>query len=105
MPFSEPALDFQTLLSKLNTLDTSNLFQNQTKESKFCSLTLLPINQGDTFYMIPIQYKLTQYCNNPYVYPSHLNFYDPFMKIFYDDKFNLDTLLTKMIKCQLVENG
>lgn len=105
LPFSEPALDFQTLLSKLNTLDTSNLFQNQTKESKFCSLTLLPMNQGDTFYMIPIQYELTQYGNNPYVYPSHLNFYDPFMKIFYNDKFNLDTLLTKMIKCQLVENG
>lgn len=105
LPFSEPALDFQTLLSKLNTLDTSNLFQNKTKESKFCSLTLLPINQCDTFYMIPIQYELTQYGNNPYVYPSHLNFYDPFMKIFYDDKFNLDTLLTKMIKCQLVENG
>lgn len=105
LPFSEPALDFQTLLSKLNTLDTSNLFQNKTKESKFCSLTLLPINQGDTFYMIPIQYKLTQYGNNPYVYSSHLNFYDPFMRLFYDDKFNLDALLTKMIKCQLVENG
>lgn len=106
LPFSEPALDFQTLLSKLDKSDISevhNSFRN--KESKFCSLTLLPINQGDTFYMIPIQYKLTQYGNNPYVYPSHLNFYDPFMKIFYDDKFNLDILLTKMIKCQLVENG
>lgn len=105
LPFSEPALDFQTLLSKLDKLDTPNSFHNSSKESKFCSLTLSPINQGDTFYMIPIQYELKQYGDNPYVYPSHLNFYDPFMKIFYDDKFNLDTLLTKMIKCQLVENG
>ena len=106
LPFSEPALDFQTLLSKLDKSDISevhNSFRN--KESKFCSLTLSPINQGDTFYMIPIQYELKQYGDNPYVYPSHLNFYDPFMKLFYDDKFNLDSLLTKMIKCQLVENG
>ena len=27
------------------------------------------------------------------------------MQFFYDDKFNLGALLTKMIKCQLVENG
>lgn len=106
LPFSEPALDFQTLLSKLDKSDISevhNSFRN--KESKFCSLTLSPINQGDTFYMIPIQYELKQYGDNPYVYPSHLNFYDPFMRLFYDDKFNLDSLLTKMVKCQLVENG
>ena len=55
--------------------------------------------------MIPIQYELKQYGNNPSVYPSYLNFYDPFMRLFYDDKFSLDTLLTKMIQCQLSENG
>ena len=102
---SEPVLAFQSLLSKLDKSYAPNSFHNSSKESKFCSLTLSPINQGDTFYMIPIQYELKQYGNNPYVYPSYLNFYDPFMKLFYDDKFNLDTLLTKMIKCQLVENG
>lgn len=102
---SEPVLGFQSLLSKLDKSYAPNSFHNSSKESKFCSLTLSPINQGDTFYMIPIQYVLKQYGNNPYVYPSYLNFYDPFMKLFYDDKFNLDTLLTKMIKCQLVENG
>ena len=102
---SEPVLDFQSLLSKLDKSYAPHSFHNSSKESKFCSLTLSPINQGDTFYMIPIQYELKQYGSNPYVYPSHLNFYDPFMKLFYDDKFNLDALLTKMIKCQLVENG
>lgn len=102
---SEPVLGFQSLLSKLDKSYAPNSFHNSSKESKFCSLTLSPINQGNTFYMIPIQYVLKQYGNNPYVYPSYLNFYNPFMKLFYDDKFNLDTLLTKMIKCQLVENG
>lgn len=101
----QEVFDLQKLLSKLDNNDVAKLFQEKTKESKTCSLTLLPINQGDTFYMIPIQYELKQYGNNPYVYPSYLNFYDPFMQLFYDDKFSLDTLLTKMIKCQLTENG
>lgn len=113
VPVLKPALssgeqevfDLQKLLSKLYNNDVAKLFQEKTKESKTCSLTLLPINQGDTFYMIPIQYELKQYGNNPYVYPSYLNFYDPFMRLFYDDKFSLDTLLTKMIQCQLSENG
>lgn len=113
VPVLKPALssgeqevfDLQKLLSKLDNNDVAKLFQEKTKESKTCSLTLLPINQGDTFYMIPIQYELKQYGNNPYVYPSYLNFYDPFMRLFYDDKFSLDTLLTKMIQCQLSENG
>ena len=56
---SEPVLDFQSLLLKLDKSELHNSFKN--KESKFCSLTLLPINQGDTFYMIPIQYQLKQY--------------------------------------------
>ena len=80
-------------------------FQEKTNESKTCSLTLLPINKGDTFYMIPIQYKLKQYGNNPYVYPTYLNFCDPFMQLFYDDRFSLDKFLTKMIKCNLSDNG
>ena len=113
VPVLKPALssgeqevfDLQTLLSKLDDNDVAKLFQEKTKESKTCSLTLLPINKGDTFYMIPIQYELKQYGDNPYVYPSYLNFYDPFMRLFYDDRFSLDTLLTKMIKCQLSENG
>lgn len=113
VPVLKPALssgeqevfDLQKLLSKLDNNDVAKLFQEKTKESKTCSLTLLPINQGDTFYMIPIQYELKQYGNNPYIYPSYLNFYDPFMRLFYDDKFSLDTLLTKMIQCQLSENG
>lgn len=113
VPVLKPALssgeqeifDLQKLLSKLDNNDVAKFVQKRTKESKTCSLTLLPINKGDTFYMIPIQYKLKQYGNNPYVYPSYLNFYDPFMQLFYDDKFSLDTLLTKMIKCQLSENG
>lgn len=113
VPVLKPALssgeqevfDLQKLLSKLYNNDVAKLFQEKTKESKTCSLTLLPINQGDTFYMIPIQYELKQYGNNPYIYPSYLNFYDPFMRLFYDDKFSLDTLLTKMIQCQLSENG
>lgn len=83
----------------------AKLFQEKTNESRTCSLTLLPINKGDTFYMIPIQYELKQYGDNPYVYPSYLNFYDPFMRLFYDDRFSLDTLVTKMIKCQFSENG
>ena len=97
--------DLQKLLSKLDNNDVTKLFQERTKESKTCSLTLLPINQGDTFYMIPIQYKLKQYGNKPYVYPSYLNFYDPFMQLFYDDRFSLDKFLTKMIKCKLSDNG
>jgi hypothetical protein len=113
VPVLKPALssgeqevfDLQKLLSKLDNNDVAKLFQEKTKESKTCSLTLLPINKGDTFYMIPIQYELKQYGDNPYVYPSYLNFYDPFMRLFYDDRFSLDTLLTKMIKCQLSENG
>ena len=113
IPVLKPALssgeqeifDLQKLLSKLDNNDVAKFVQKRTKESKTCSLTLLPINKGDTFYMIPIQYKLKQYGNNPYVYPSYLNFYDPFMQLFYDDKFSLDTLLTKMIKCQLTKNG
>ena len=113
VPVLKPALssgeqevfDLQKLLSKLDNNDVAKLFQEKTKESKTCSLTLLPINQGDTFYMIPIQYELKQYGNNPYVYPSYLNFYDPFMRLFYDDRFSLDTLVTKMIKCQFSENG
>ena len=113
VPVLKPALssgeqevfDLQKLLSKLDDNDVAKLFQEKTKESKTCSLTLLPINKGDTFYMIPIQYELKQYGDNPYVYPSYLNFYDPFMRLFYDDKFSLDTLLTKMVKCQLSENG
>lgn len=112
VPLLKPALssgeqavfDLQKLLSKLDN-DVVKLFQEKTKESKTCSLTLLPINKGDVFYMIPIQYELKQYGDNPYVYPSYLNFYDPFMKLFYDDRFSLDTLVTKMIKCQLSENG
>lgn len=113
VPVLKPALssgeqevfDLQKLLSKLDNNDVAKLFQEKTKESKTCSLTLLPINKGDTFYMIPIQYELKQYGDNPYVYPSYLNFYDPFMRLFYDDRFSLDTLVTKMIKCQLSENG
>lgn len=113
VPVLKPALssgeqevfDLQKLLSKLDNNDVAKLFQEKTKESKTCSLTLLPINKGDTFYIIPIQYELKQYGDNPYVYPSYLNFYDPFMRLFYDDRFSLDTLLTKMIKCQLSENG
>lgn len=113
VPILKPALssgeqeifDLQKLLSKLDNNDVVKLFQEKTKESKTCSLTLLPINKGDVFYMIPIQYELKQYGNNPYVYPSYLNFYNPFMKLFYDDRFSLDTLVTKMIKCQLSENG
>lgn len=101
----QEVFDLQKLLSKLDNNDVAKLFQEKTKESKTCSLTLLPINKGDTFYMIPIQYELKQYGDNPYVYPSYLNFYDPFMRLFYDDRFSLDTLLTKMIKCQLSENG
>lgn len=99
--------DLQRLLSKLDNNDMSKLFQEKTKKSKICSLTLLPINQGDTFYLIPIQYELKQYGNNPYVYPTYLNFYDPFMRLFYDDddRFSLDSFLTKMIKCQLSDNG
>lgn len=113
VPVLKPALssgeqevfNLQKLLSKLDNNDVVKLFQEKTKESKTCSLTLLPINKGDVFYMIPIQYELKQYGDNPYVYPSYLNFYDPFMRLFYDDRFSLDTLLTKMIKCQLSENG
>lgn len=113
VPVLKPALssgeqevfDLQKLLSKLDDNDVAKLFQEKTRESKTCSLTLLPINKGDTFYMIPIQYELKQYGDNPYVYPSYLNFYDPFMRLFYDDRFSLDTLVTKMIKCQLSENG
>lgn len=113
VPVLKPALssgeqavfDLQKLLSNLDDNDVAKLFKEKTKESKTCSLTLLPINKGDTFYMIPIQYELKQYGDNPYVYPSYLNFYDPFMKLFYDDRFSLDTLVTKMIKCQLSENG
>ena len=113
VPVLKPALssgeqeifDLQKLLSKLDNNDVVKLFQEKTKESKTCSLTLLPINKGDVFYIIPIQYELKQYGNNPYIYPSYLNFYDPFMQLFYDDGFSLDILLTKMIKCQLSENG
>ena len=113
VPVLKPALssgeqeifDLQKLLSNLDNNDVAKLFQEKTNESKTCSLTLLPINKGDTFYIIPIQYKLKQYGNNPYVYPSYLNFYDPFMQLFYDDRFSLDSFLTKMIKCQLYENG
>lgn len=113
VPVLKPALssgeqevfDLQKLLSKLDNNDVAKLFQEKTKESKTCSLTLLPINKGDTFYMIPIQYELKQYGDNPYVYPSYLNFSNPFMQLFYDNRFSLDTLVTKMIKCQLSENG
>lgn len=113
VPVLKPALssgeqevfDLQKLLSKLDNNEVAKLFQEKTKESKTCSLTLLPINKGDTFYMIPIQYELKQYGNNPYIYPSYLNFYDPFMQLFYNNGFSLDILLTKMIKCQLSENG
>lgn len=113
VPVLKPALssgeqevfNLQKLLSNLDNNDVAKLFQEKTKESKTCSLTLLPINKGDTFYIIPIQYELKQYGNNPYVYPSYLNFSDPFMRLFYDDRFSLDSFLTKMIKCQLSENG
>ena len=113
VPILKPALssgeqevfDLQKLLSKLDNNDVSKLFQEKTKESKICSLTLLPINKGDAFYLIPIQYELKQYGNNPYVYPTYLNFNDPFMRLFYDDRFSLDSFLTKMIKCQLSDNG
>ena len=113
VPILKPALysgeqeifDLQKLLSKLDNNDVAKLFQEKTKKSKTCSLTLLPINKGDTFYMIPIQYKLKQYGNNPYVYPTYLNFCDPFMQLFYDDIFSLDKFLTKMIKCKLSDNG
>ena len=113
VPVIKPALssgeqevfDLQKLLSKLDNNDVAKLFQERTKESKTCSLTLFPINQGDTFYMIPIQYKLKQYGNNPYVYPTYLNFCDSFMQLFYDDRFSLDKFLTKMIKCKLSDNS
>lgn len=113
VPVIKPALfsgeqeifDLQKLLSKLDNNDVAKLFKNKNKESKTCSLTLLPINKGDVFYMIPIQYKLKQYGNNPYVYPSYLNFSNLFMQLFYDDKFSLDKFLTKMIKCKLSDNG
>ena len=98
VPILKPALssgeqevfDLQKLLSKLDNNEVKKLFQEKTKESKTCSLTLLPINKGDAFYLIPIQYELKQYGNNPYVYPTYLNFYDPFMRLFYDDRFSLD---------------
>ena len=113
VPVIKPALssgeqeifNLQKLLSKFNNNDMVKSFQEKTNESKTCSLTLLPINKGDTFYMIPIQYELKQYGNNPYVYPSYLNFYDPFMQLFYDDRFSLDKFLTQMIKCKLSDNG
>lgn len=41
-------------LNEKSKMDLSKLFKNQTEESKFCSLTLLPINKGDTCYILPI---------------------------------------------------
>lgn len=99
-------------LNNKSKMDLSSLFQQQTEESKFCSLTLLPINKGDTCYILPIQYKATHYGYNPVVMPNCLNYLDLELDYviypeYYHRKMNKNDVLkaaTSIIKCKFLGN-
>lgn len=99
-------------LNEQSKLDLSKLFQKQTEESKFCSLTLLPINKGDTCYILPIQYKAMQYGYNPIVMPNHISYNDLELDYviypeYYHREVNEDDVFkaaTSIIECQFLGN-
>lgn len=100
-------------LNEQSKLYLSKLFKQQTEESKFCSLTLLPINKGDTCYILPIQYKSTQYGFNPIVMPNFLDYKDLELDYviypgYYYREMNVDDdvfkAATSIIKCQFMGN-
>ena len=97
-------------LNEKSKMDLSKLFKKQTEESKFCSLTLLPINKGDTCYILPIRYKATHYGSNPIVMPNFLDDQDLGLDYviypeYYQHKVNKNDVLkaaTSIIKCKLL---
>lgn len=100
-------------LNEQSKMDLSKLFKQQTEESKFCSLTLLPINKGDTCYILPIQYKATQYGYNPIVMPNRISYQDleldyVIYPVYYRREMNVDDdvfkAATSIIKCKFLGN-